>query len=556
MNMKKIYLYVLVSAFTGMSLTSCDDFLDVESKTESNTGNFYKSVDDAELALIGCYNGWKRTTSDDTWGFYIASELMADECLAGTGVQDAANYSILDRFDINRYAAGTSLLETPWDSYYKCVYRCNELIKYDNIGQIMWNSEAVQGRVMGECRMLRALCYFDMVRLWENIPLLTEPTDENMPQADPDDVYAVIFEDLKYAAQNIPADAYPKRNAELNDGRITRYAAQALMARVYLFYTGFYGKEPSGITKQEVVNFLDEVITSGEYSLLPDFKDLWPASSSVSQKDAQAWDSDQTTYKEINDEVILQMKFNYTDDRYNDGDFDGNRWLVMMGLRKFWSSPYGNGWGCCTVHPKMWKAYEAGDSRREASIIDIVGEGISSLPGFTDFLKDQREYTGYTVKKYTPTCYFDGISSVPEQAVTSPVQEKQYQPFVVLRYADVLLMAAELGGTASKGAQQCLDEVRLRANVSTGVAPTKENIMKERMYEFAFEGQRYWDLLRQGVDYAASQIEESGLSVLTGNQEEIVVIRKDNITSKKGLMQIPENQITLSNGVLKQNAGW
>ena len=76
------------------------------------------------------------------------------------------------------------------------------------------------------------------------------------------------------------------------------------------------------------------------------------------------------------------------------------------------------------------------------------------------------------------------------------------------------------------------------------------------MYEFAFEGQRYWDLLRQGVDYAASQIEESGLSVLTGNQEEIVVIRKDNITSKKGLMQIPENQITLSNGVLKQNAGW
>lgn len=555
--MNKLKLNILIPVFAGMALVSCEDFLDVDSKTSSNTGNFYKSKNDAELALIGCYNGWKRTTSDDTWGFYMCSELMADECLAGTGVGDAPNYSIVDRFDLSRYAAGTSLLESSWNSYYRAIYRCNELLKYDNEGQIEWDGDTEsQGRVMGECRMVRALCYFDMMRLWENIPLLTEPTDENVPQANPDDVYAVIVEDLKYAIGNIPADAYPKANAELNDGRITKYAAEALMGRVYLYYTGYYGKDLAGVTKQEVLGYLDDVITSNEYRLLVDFKDLWPAASSVSKPDAHEWDAEKTTYKEINDEVILQMKFNYTDDRYNDNDVDGNRWLVMMGLRKFWSSPYGNGWGCCTVHPKMWNAYPTGDTRRSASIIDIVGEGISSLSGFKEFLRDQREYTGYTVKKYTPTCYYDGVSSVPEQAVTSPVQEKQYQPYVVLRYADVLLMAAELGGTSSKSAQACLDEVRQRAKVSTGVAPTKENIMNERMLEFAFEGIRYWDLLRQGVNYAASQIEESGLPVLSGNQEEIVVISGENILNKRGLMQIPANQITLSNGVLKQNAGW
>ena len=101
-----------------------------------------------------------------------------------------------------------------------------------------------------------------------------------------------------------------------------------------------------------------------------------------------------------------------------------------------------------------------------------------------------------------------------------------------------------------------MDEVRRRAKVSTGVAPTKENIMNERMLEFAFEGIRYWDLLRQGVNYAASQIEESGLTVLTGNKEEQVVIKAENIINKRGLVQIPGNQITLSNGVLKQNPGW
>ena len=71
-----------------------------------------------------------------------------------------------------------------------------------------------------------------------------------------------------------------------------------------------------------------------------------------------------------------------------------------------------------------------------------------------------------------------------------------------------------------------------------------------------FEGIRYWDLLRQGVDYAANEIAESNLTVLSGNQEESITIDAANIKDKRGLMQIPQNQITLSNGLLKQNTGW
>ncbi len=545
------------------TMAACtDSFLDVSDKTSTTTGNFYTTVEDAENGLIGCYNGWKRTHSDDTWGFYIISELMSDDCFAGTGAADAPNYAVCDRFDQGQYSAGTSLLESAWKAYYRCILRCNTMLHYDSIGQFQWGESAseltARGRILGEVRAIRAICYFDMARMWENIPLLTVPTDNaNVPQADPDDVYKVIFEDLMYAADNIPEDAYPKASMSTNDGRITCYAAKGLLARAYLYYTGYYGKEPAWISKAEVVGGLNDIIASKEYSLVPDFASLWPAASSVSKDNALEWDPDKTTYNDLNSEVILQMKFNYASTPYaGNDDVNGNRWVIMMGLRKANCSPYAYGWGCCTVNPATFKEFNELDPRRTASIIDIEGEGVSDRMDidFKEYLRDQREYTGYSTKKYSPTCYYDGTSSVPEHASTSAVQEYQYQPFIVLRYADVLLMAAELGGTTSMDAKSCLDAVRDRVGLPH-VALTQENIMKERHYEFAFEAIRYWDLLRQGVDYAANKIAIS-TTVKTANVDVPYTITAQNIINKRGLMQIPYNQITNSNGVLKQNPGW
>lgn len=576
--MNNIKLYIFGLALLSMGMTSCSaSFLDVESKKESTSDNFYRTENDAWRALIGCYDGWQCTSSCAQCAFYFASEVMADECFGGVGNTDPRNFQVLDRFDANQSPSDMNILETEWKNYYAAVYRCNELLAHE--GQISWSSEETKGTYLGECHAIRALCYFDMVRLWGNIPLFTEPVNENRAQANPDEVYNVIFSDLLYAANNIPATAYPKSAAASNDGHITKYAASALLARVYLYYTGYYGKEPQveGVTKSSVLQGLEDFIAVAEsegYGLVDEFKNLWPAASTswAFNKSTGGYEKTCTYAGDGNKEVVLAQKFNYTQDY--DGNNEGNRWLVYMGLRSYLGhAPYGRGWGGCTVNPKMWTAYGTGDERRSASIINVEGEGIFKDSGYEPSYKDQREYTGYSVKKYTPMSKWSKDEASGTWSLVDEVsglgkgdfQISQYQDFIVMRYADVLLMAAELG---SSNAQDYLNKVRQRAYSSKDdegslvvssnyreLTATKENIMNERMLEFAFEGQRYWDLLRQGVNYAASQI-ATNTPVVSGGSPDNVTIKESDIVKKQGLSQIPNNQITLSNGVLKQNEGW
>jgi len=200
------------------------------------------------------------------------------------------------------------------------------------------------------------------------------------------------------------------------------------------------------------------------------------------------------------------------------------------------------------VNPKLWNAYDANDTRRNASIISIADENL-------DFQnkKDQREYTGYYWKKYTPMADSAGKSLAEKMGGVS-FQISQYQDYVTMRYSDVLLMAAELG---APNAQQYFDDVRKRAFGANfvQVPVTQAAIMNERRLEFAGEGIRYWDLLRQGISTAATTIAET-VTLENGGVSTPKTISASNITKTKGLSQIPNSQITLSNGTLKQNEGW
>lgn len=550
--------YFVVGCLLSAALaTSCSDsFLDVESKTQTVKDNFYKSDSDANRALIGCYDGLRQTNSNPSYGFYMIAETMGAECFGGTGNTDGRGYQVTDRFDQGQSSSDLNLYANEWTNYYKAIYRCNEFI--NNFETVELSSEAFKNQCLGEARALRALCYFDLVRLFGNIPFLTVSTKESVPQSDPSVVYTQIFEDLKFAIANIPADAYPKAKASENDGRMTKYAAEAFMARAYLFYTGYYGAEPAGCTKAEALAACQDIIDSNEFSLVAEFKNLWPAASGGVAEVGDAETLLGSYAGDGNSESLFAIKFTSTQD-YN-GNNDSNRWQVMVGMRSITAAPYGKGWGAVTVNPEFLKAFSIGDTRKVASVIDIQGEGVNKAASFQAGYKDWREYTGYAIKKYSPLCFADGTSATKIDG-SGGFQEQNHQDYVLMRYADVLLMAAELGASNAQG---YFNQVRERAFTQGGqlsasykeVKVSQENIMKERRLEFAFEGINYYDLLRQGVEYAAQQIAITNYHVLSGGNDDYITIDPANVIKCKGLCQIPNDEITLSNGTLQQNAGW
>jgi len=539
-----IILFLAVSLFN-----SCGkEFLNTEPITEKTDGNYYTTPAEAQEALTGCYDALQLIYSAGGVATPIASDVMSDLCFGGTGAGDGDNYPMMDEFDQSVSPSDVNLFEDNWKAYYKGIFRCNSLLI--NFDKIDWgNQESQKNSVEAEARFLRAYFYFDMVRLWERVPLLLEPSSENIPQSGPEDIYTAITEDLLFAVENGSTATYSQIGTG-QYGHANKWAAEAMLARVFMFYTGYYGKDNlvGLVTKAQALSYVEDIIANGGFGLVPNYADLWPAAATYEAAQNGKPIYENTYAGETNQEVVYAIKYTYTSD-YN-GNTDGNHWMVMNGLRKMsWvPSGYGSGWGACPVVPEVYRNWSSNDTRRAASIMAIEEENIN----YTQ-IKDVKEYTGYFTKKYIPLCDTGGNSTAVEQGGVN-FMIGQYQDFFVIRYADVLLMAAELG---SPNGLIYLNQVRERAGVEPVASINKDIIFEERRLEFAFEGIRYYDLLRYDntLQYAASKVSYSG-TILTGGTPYPITINGNNLILTRGLCQIPYNQITLSGGVLTQNPGW
>lgn len=553
MKTKDIFLTGTM-ALTVFAVTSCS--LDTESMTQMNDETAYRNLEAAEMALVGCYDGWQRTISSESVGIYMLAEFASEQAHGGLGLSDAKNNNAIDQFDLSIAPSYNDLFNADWTNYYAAIFRCNKIIVNENTTE--WGSEADKGRVLGQARALRAILYFDLARMFGDVPLLTVPSRDNIARTPAAEVYRQIFEDLKYAAANIPANAFPLSARESNDGRITKYAAEALLARAYLYYTGYYGTENAACTRQEAIDALNDVIQNGGYELEPRYADLFmPACTrDASSGEDYGWE---TTYKgkyynggwksDISKEVILNLKFAATSD-YN-GNADGNVFQVYLGPRNVCATSMciASGWGACSVTKAFVDKYK--NDPRFSTCAWSCDEA-----GFKADINDTYEYTGYYTRKYAPMCFADGTrQEVGFNLGVAHMNLTYYQDWTVMRYADVLLMHSELTGTADG-----LNQVHRRSCPGETLSYSVENLRNERAIEFAFEGVHYWDLMRYEKDgaYAGRAIEEAqnGAVVLNGGAETTVKFDVNNFTAKKGLMQIPNTQITLSGGVLTQNTGW
>lgn len=542
----KILLLALLTSY----LVSCSDsFLETEVLTRITDENFYSTPDEVFQALVGCYDALQLIWSDGI-ALPVAATVKADYAFGGTGHGDGLNYRMIDEHDKTVSPGDLNMFEANWINYYRGIFRCNKLIS--RIDQANWgNNQALRNQMLAEARFLRAFFYFDLVRMFERVPLLTTESRENIPQAHPDEIYRVITEDLLFAAEHASSLSY-QQIAPANHGRVNKWAAKSLLARVFLYYTGYYNQPDlvGLVNRQQALSHLEDVIANSGYGLVGRFHDLWPAASTFRAVRDGGTIRDHTYAGEINQEVIFAIRYTFTSD-YS-GNTDGNHWMVMNGIRGL-SVPrygYGNGWGASTVVPDFFNTWSVADQRRDASVMAI---GAEAIPFTSTHINDMREYTGFFTKKYVPTCDENGASTAVTLGGVN-FMLGQFQDYFVIRYADVLLMAAELG---SVNALAYLNLVRSRAGLPPATQVTPEIIREERKYEFAFEGIRYWDLLRYDhtLEYAASRIAFSG-SVRNGGNVVPKNINGNNIKITRGLFQIPYNQITLSNNVLVQNPGW
>jgi hypothetical protein len=543
-----------------IALTACEDFLDTENKTKKDTGNYPGTPDEASQLLTGVYSILSRP--EPLGNSFMTSELMSDDRLGGGGNDDYSCRAI-DRFK----KSSDDMFNNPWRAYYFGVFRSNYLISA--LDMVRWNNGAERDAIEGEVHYLRAHYYFDLSRMFGEVPLVTEPVYENLPQAPAAETYALIASDLKTAIERLEPVKYQDIDRS-NTGRVTRWAAEALMARVFLFYTGYYGRETlplrdgGEIRREQVVEWLTDCIENSGHALVDDFRNLWPYAYvqdyRYTKNHGLHWVGDG------NVETVFAIKYSTVGYNFDHTHQKSNQFCLYFGLRDqpngfVTAFPYGQGWGMATVNPKTWNDWEDADLRKRGSILDANNRS-EEMRSYTKGGKNQMEETMYYQKKYMPINVWIVVNrqlqnysyELYTMGANTDYMSNNTQDLVLTRFADVLLMHAELtaGATVARYGTDGMNAVRRRAQLPD-VPYSLDNLKRERRFELAFEGLRYYDLLRW-----------HDWEVLTTNQTDVPVFNMEvpgtlSIVFRPetgGFLPIPQTQIDLQEGAIRQNPGW
>ena len=620
--MKK-YILSALAVCSAAIFTSCDDMLDTDPRvTDATSATFPGKIADVEALNTATYSIMNTMGGGDadTQNPFYWWELMSDNCFGSGGLQDNKVKSLhhLVQMNSNQY-------EQPFVLLYGGINRANNQI--ETIDNVDWTgNEAKRNQLLGEGYFMRGLYTLWLTQLYGDVPLITATliTEEMKAQVSAEEViYPQILSDF-VSAQNL-------MSTEKSSGHANKYVAEAFMARAYMFWAGFYKKvadlstgsapainlvEQEGCTaaslsQADVVSALRDIVSSGAYELLEDYRSLWQYSNSY------VWDETQKAietgtghaYKFIadmkrehcfdqpgmgngNKEELFQIQFmnasNWNLDQkgpYSCARMYCNYLSVFWALRvnghngdRDHTYPFTQGWGQGTPSNNIWDDWtiaenEGGytDIRKLGSLIDGVTENKEIN---YDFVKDCCEASGFGVKKYngvtvdaltgdTPWWNYAGGESF-KGTLDNPMQGEHFEDFYLMRYADVLLMLSEMTGDA-----QFMNQVQRRAGVPETAYSLKE-LQNQRRWEFAFEGIRFNDMRRwSGIDGGESCYAAKALQAQAGKQ----MVVKGNVASKtamkhmtcswskryadtNGFLAKPQSQITLMNGNLIQNPGW
>ncbi|WP_440999370.1 RagB/SusD family nutrient uptake outer membrane protein [Fodinibius sp. SL11] len=505
--MMKSFLTYLMCLAVIISFTSCDNVLDVEPKGQQLESNYYQTPDQAYAALVAAYNplGWQTGGPDGTFINILGPLNSAtDEMNAGGGgPNDVPGWQAWNSYDLSS-AVGPQA--GYWSRSYAGINRANLLLQ--RIDGVEGLDEATKARYVAEARFLRGYYYFWLVRLFRNVPLITEPIETSeiyqQEQAPPEDVYAQIDDDFTAAIGDLPTAPLPSNEA----GRATKGAARAFLAKSLMYEIGD-GQDQ--VKMQRAADLLNQVNTSTAYDLVDNYPDIFSP--------------DNKFHSESIFEITHTSQQQADWGMFGSGNIHGNVYVQMVGPRGYSGPKYNSGYGFNPITSVLVDALQ-GDPRFDYTIADI---GSMADDGTASY-EEGYEGTGYFVEKYAP---------LQEYTATSGTIELNYpNNYIEVRLADTYLLEAEalvrLNGAGDGRAEALLTEVRDRVGLGP-VAATLDNIYREMQLELATEGHRWFNLVRTGR--AADVLADEGF--VEGVHE---------------VLPIPLE--SLNNSVLEQNDGY
>ena len=586
--MKKILFVLAAACLLIAGCEKIDSLLDTTNYQKADTSNFPATEKDATQVVNSIYSSMAKYYTDPKRQPVWRNLVAGDENLGGGNTETQGIDRLLEDDSAN--------FEESWAARYKTIFRSNFAIESINaLEDEVFSSLEYKNYLLGQAYFIRAWTNWELAEMFETFPLILSTEPVNQPRASVDEIYEAIANDFVTAIDLMSAKYdYTEATSETT-ARATRYAAEAALARVFLFYTGFYGKsEMFGVTKDKVINYLKDIVNNSKFGLVNDPREIWCWTNEYTS--GFAYGTDFNTYASQNNlhwlgnlckESIWVTHFSLVNSSaYNRlPDYTGLRGGSGKKDPDKETFPYGKGYYARTVNPNMvrdWLTdpdYGAQDIRLWGSLfatgdidqkLDWMQGQYVELPNFSMLTvsDDQAEDTHFRVKKYMPSVAYDGAEKKTlykiwyrvTQLVSNDVKTGDRSDVIHIRYADVLLMLDELQGTVDG-----MNKLRARAGLKPYDSYTFERLQKERRYELAFEGFRYTDLRRWYPKDAGKIINDNQTGVYIEHRGKVIAEGWKNVPGNtiekrynetRGFWMIPPSEITLSEGVLEQTPGW
>lgn len=504
MKNNQFFKHIFVGALAVFAASCSSDFLEVKPFGKTDTQTYYSTDKEVEYALTAAYD---LLHSDQIRGWssaFFIKQLPADDTnCGGGGESDQGQYQKLDDF---KWEPENEAISAYYTINYYGIYRCNQLINNAK------PETALRKRMIAEAKFLRAYFFLELTTAFGDVPLRLEAAKtltEGMARTPRAKVYEQIVKDLQEAIVDLPN----KNSYSVADRfRVSKQAAQALLGKTYLFAKDY---------PKATLAFNDVIATEGvQVGLHPDFSKITRIET------------------EFGIESLLEAQFISENKNWGNANWDrnadDNRHLQLTGPRGPFNggtSGIRDGWGFNPPTMKLYNAFSPSDPRRAATVITSA-ELAANFGGSFDG-------TGWDTEGCIRTKYQTYFAETSDANGNTP--ELNYSTnWRLLRYADVLLMAAEAYQKQGLDVEARfeLNKVRARAGmpaISAAGTALFTAIVKERQVELAYEGLRFWDLVRWDL----AQQELSALGFVKGKHELFPIpLNEINGNSEIG----PENQ--------------